>query len=211
MAAQRGLNPSRDSIAEAAVALVDREGPDALTMRRLADHIGIPVMTMQRTVGSRDELLDAMVDRVTLTIADVPDSGEWHEQFASLFVWLHDVMTTHPGLVRLRLSRPFLSPGVVRLAERGLALLAGAGFTPEEAIIAYRSTYLHTLGCAAYVDHLDPAAAQQRTRTALAALPPAQFPYLTDHLDTVVPGVSGNAAFEFGLANLIDGLRRSRA
>jgi AcrR family transcriptional regulator len=164
-------------------------------------------MTLHRHVGSRDELLDAMVDRVTSDITSVPDTGQWHEQYAALFRWLHGVMITHPGLIRLRLTRPFLSPGVVRLAERGLTLLGDAGFPPEEAINGYRSTYLFTLGCAAYVDHLDPAAAQRRTRTALAALPPEEYPYLTGNINTIVPGVSGTAAFEYGLTNLINTLR----
>ncbi|MGH3907503.1 MAG: TetR/AcrR family transcriptional regulator C-terminal domain-containing protein, partial [Pseudonocardiaceae bacterium] len=52
-----------------------------------------------------------------------------HERYTALFQRLHQVMVAHPGLVRLRLTRPFLSTGVVRLAERGLALLHEAGFT----------------------------------------------------------------------------------
>lgn len=200
------LEMSLDSIADAALALVDRDGPDALSMRTLAAELGFATMTLHRHVGSREELLDAMVDRVTLRIAAGDDDGEWHEQYAALFQRLHQVMVAHPGLVRLRLTRPFLSPGVVRLAERGLALLHGAGFAPTEAIKAYRSTYLFTLGCAAYVDYLDPAGAQQRTRTALAALPPEAFPYLTSNLNTIVPGVSGNDAFDYGLAHLVTAL-----
>lgn len=197
------------SIADAALALVDRDGPEALSMRTLAAELGMATMTLHRHVGSREELLDAMVDRVTTDVAAGDDEGEWHEQYATLFQRLHQVMVAHPGLVRLRLTRPFLSPGVVRLAERGLELLHGADFTPTEAIKAYRSTYLFTLGCAAYVDHLDPADAQHRTRTALAALPPQEFPYLTGNINTIVPGVSGNDAFDFGLAHLVTALRRA--
>ncbi|MGH8951606.1 MAG: TetR/AcrR family transcriptional regulator, partial [Acidimicrobiia bacterium] len=117
------------SIADAAVAFVDREGPDALSMRTLAAELGVATMTLHRQVGSREELLDAMVDRVTADVAVGDVQGEWHERYTALFQCLHQVMVAHPGLVRLRLTRPFLSTGVVRLAERGLALLHEAGFT----------------------------------------------------------------------------------
>ena len=50
------------------------------------------------------------------------------------------------------------------------------------------------------MDHLDPAGAQRRTRTALATLPPEEYPYLSGHINTIVSGVSGADAFNHGLA-----------
>lgn len=63
--------------------------------------------------------------------------------------------------------------------------------------------YLFTLGCAGFVDHIDPDGAITRTRTALAALPPEQFPVLTGHMNTILLAVVDHEVYREGLRQLI--------
>ncbi|NYI07078.1 TetR/AcrR family transcriptional regulator [Allostreptomyces psammosilenae] len=193
-----------ERIADAALALADRGGLEGVTMRAVAAELGVSAMGLYRHVRSRDELLDAMVTRALEELPLDPAPGEpWERRFADLFRGLYRTLAARPVLTRVRLGRPFLTPGAMRLTERALELLRERGLDETAAITAYRAVYLHTLGCAAFVDHADPQGARREARTALAALPPEEFPHLAGSLDTVVNAIAGDAAFEYGLRALV--------
>jgi AcrR family transcriptional regulator len=189
-----------DRITSEALALVDEAGVDALTMRALADRLGVGTMTVYGYFRSRDDLLDATVDATTASAVDAvpatPDDPR--AELAALFTAFHRVLSAHPGLVRLRAARPFLSPGALRLTDRAVGALTRLGHPAAGAVRAYRTLYLFTLGCAAF--------APQRpadVRTALAALPPDTYP----HLHAVAPEMATTAGapgeFHHGLSAMI--------
>ncbi len=190
---------TREQIAEAALRLADQTGVERLTMRALADELGVGTMTLYSYVRSRDDLLDLMVDTATEPVAATPIEGHWTEQIVTLFSALHEVLTKHPGLVRARMTRPFNSPGVMRLAERALSVLQAAGMDRQEAARAYRTLYLFTLGCATYGGHSDTA----QLRRDLEALPSTDFPHVAAHRDKLIYTVAEAAEFRYGLRLLV--------
>lgn len=167
-------------------------------MRALADRLGVGTMTLYGYFRSRDELLDAVVDAATAGTITDDSAADPPTALHALFSRLHDVLTRHPGLHRLRGSRPFLSPGVLRLTDRALGLLLASGLDDTAATHAYRTLYLFTLGCASYA-----AADPDTTRRALAALPDRDFPHLRRLAPTMAATAGSPDEFPSGLTTLI--------
>jgi AcrR family transcriptional regulator len=121
----RGL--SRAEIVRAAIAVADAEGPEAISMRRIAREVGAGVMSLYWYVSSKEELLDLMLNAIEAEI-EVPDpSGDWR---ADLGVFAHrtrDSLRRHRWAVDFIGSRPPSTPNDVRNLERLLALLDGLG------------------------------------------------------------------------------------
>lgn len=187
-----------EQITAAALDLVDSVGPDALSMRALADRLDVGTMTLYGYFRSRDELLDAVVDAATADAVIDHDDAPPPEALHALFSRLYQVLTRHPGLHRLRGSRPFLSPGILRLTDRALGLLLAAGLDGTAATRAYRTLYLFTLGCASYAA-ADPGA----TERALAALPDSSFTHLRRLAPAMVATAGSPDEFPSGLTLLV--------
>ena len=199
-------------IAETALAIVDRDGPAALSFRTLAAALDISHAALQRRCTDLAGLLDLVTDHLAAHLPDGPHGTAWAAATERRFTALYDVLTAPPGLVALRGSRPWLGPQLLgRLVEPQLADSIAAGMTAEDAITAYRRMYLLTLGSASFVDHRDPRAAQAATRQALAALDPEQFPVLTGHLATVLPATVDHEVYYGALRQLIDAADPARA
>ncbi|KNB53646.1 TetR/AcrR family transcriptional regulator [Streptomyces caatingaensis] len=191
-------------IAAAALAIVDEQGPGALSFRSLAARLGVPHATLQRRCTDLAGLLDLVTDHLAAALPEIPPGTDWAAATEARFTALYEVLTAHPGLVALRGSRPWLGPELLkRLVEPQLADSLAAGMSPAEAIAAYRRMYLLTLGSATFVDHREPEAARAVTRTALAALDPAEFPVLTGHLAEIVPAVTDHEVFHGALRQLV--------
>ncbi|MFF7098195.1 TetR/AcrR family transcriptional regulator [Streptomyces rubradiris] len=191
-------------IAEAALLIVDRDGPQALSFRSLAAALDISLASLQRRCTDLAGLLDLVTDHLAARLPDIPPGTDWATATRARFTALYELLTAHPGLLVLRGSRPWLSLQLLqRLVEPQLADSLAAGMTPEDAIAAYRRMYLLTLGSASFVDHRDPRAAQTATRHALAALDPEQFPVLTGHLAAILPATTDHDVYYSALDQLI--------
>ncbi|MFI9505175.1 TetR/AcrR family transcriptional regulator [Nocardia sp. NPDC052566] len=203
---------TRERIAQTALAIIDAEGPGALSFRTVAAHLGISHATVQRRCGDTAGLLDLCVDHVAAGLPDIAPGGPWAESTETRFRGLYEVLIEHTGLAALRGARPWLGPRILeRLSEPQLADNLAAGMTIDEAIVVYRQLYLFTLGAANFVDHRDPMTARRRTRTALAALDPDEFPVLTGHLTTLVNHVVDHEVYYSGLRSLIASADPGRA
>ncbi|MEV6976393.1 TetR/AcrR family transcriptional regulator C-terminal domain-containing protein [Kitasatospora sp. NPDC093806] len=193
-----------DRIAASALAIVDGQGPAALSFRTLAARLDISVASLQRRCTDLAGLLDLVTDHLAEQLPVIEPGTAWAVATETRFTALYRLLTAHPGLVALRGSRPWLGPNLLaRLVEPQLADSLAAGLTPEQAITAYRRMYLFTLGSASFVDHRDPAGARAVTRTALAALDPADFPVLTGHLAAILPAVTDHEVYYGALRQLI--------
>ena len=119
---------SRDEVARAALAIVDEDGLDALSMRRVADDLGVGTMTLYSYVRGKDELLDAVIDAAVEDVEPFSGQGSWQDQVRELMKISRDVLTRHPGLVQICFRRPVLRPEALRFGESGLGILTRAGF-----------------------------------------------------------------------------------
>ncbi|MGW2375004.1 TetR/AcrR family transcriptional regulator [Kitasatospora sp. NPDC001683] len=140
------LTPHR--IAEAAVAIADTEGLDAVTMRRLATALGVAPMAAYRYVSGKDELIELMVDFVYGGLPlDTPADG-WRETMHALAVHLRAMSLAHPWITRA--ATPFsLSPNQLAVPERAFAALAGHGLDPDTTMAIFRTVAIYVHGSSA--------------------------------------------------------------
>lgn len=126
----------RDEVLETALALLDDVGLDAITIRRLAERLGVQPGALYRHFTSKRELIDAMVDRI---VADAPEAvltGDWADKLRSIAGSMRAGMLARRDGARLMatFSRP--GPGAVQSWERFIRLLTEAGLSMEDAMTA---------------------------------------------------------------------------
>ena len=139
---------SRSQIVAAAIGLIDREGLDAFSMRRLGADLGVDPMAVYHHVPNKAALFDAIVDEVwARTSPEPPTPGEgWREIAASSFVALRRVLLAHPRLVAIMGSRPIVTPHMLALTERSLGWLVDAGLAPASAMQLLDCLMAFTIG-----------------------------------------------------------------
>lgn len=202
---------SREMVARAGLAIADRDGLDALTMRRVATELGVGTMTLYGHVRDKEDLLDAVVDEASLKHrVRVPD-GPWRPQIRELMVDLRTALLQHPSLVALRLQRPLLTPGALRLTEAGMEILVRAGFSKVEAARAYRALFVYTFGFAAFSNATTAHDVRDRGHSQLAAVPAEQYPRVAGAASELADVLVGDEPFEYGLDRLLDGLQGTLA
>jgi AcrR family transcriptional regulator len=202
---------TRDVVLREAIALLDAEGYDALTMRRLAERLGVVPMALYRHVTNKDDLLAGLLD-LAVTFVPIPplDIG-WRAGLGGLARSIRATMLAHPGVVTPLVAQPNLGPHSLLLAEYGLALMRTAGFSDEVAIRAPNAVIVYTIGYVALeVPRLEFAArvlegTSQPLTIDYEALPSELF----THTLVLRPGPEefiNEAQFEFGLERILDGI-----
>jgi AcrR family transcriptional regulator len=213
-----GSRLSRAEIARAGVEIADLEGPDAVSMRRVAAALGSGTMSLYRHVASRDELLDAMVDTVYARI-DLPvePSGAWRDDIASLARAQRRLLRDHPWLAQLIGSRPPVLPSFLRTFEWALRAFELAGLGIAEAAAAGSTINAYVTGFA--LTEQAEYAAQRRTGLTKDDWRARNWPGVERALATgAYPAVARyvergsdpdpDSAFEAGLSHLLDGIAR---
>lgn len=134
-AGRRGPKPSRsvEEVVSAAVALADAEGLAALSMRRVAETLGLSPMALYTYVPSKAELVDLMVDRVAVEISEPgPGLTGWREKVEHLARQRWSMAQHHPWLLQVGVHRPPLGPNILAKIESTLQALDGQGLTEFE-------------------------------------------------------------------------------
>lgn len=190
-------------IAAAALAVLDSEGLDGLTMRAVAKQLGVGTMSLYRYVTAREQLEELVVDLVLDDLdLTVPPRASAARRLAILAERVHETVGAHPTVVPLLLSRRHLSAGTRRWGEAVLGVLAEAGFTGKRRVIAFRALMSYVLGAlqTAVFGALSGAGT-----AALAELPADDYPFLRDtarHARKVTP----DEEFRRGVEIVIRGL-----
>ena len=218
MAESRPASPtrgalSRDRVLRAAIDLADAAGIDALSMRRLAQELGVEAMSLYHWFRSKDALLDAMLDAVYAEMEHPPNGDDWQADTRLAAVSARDVLLRHAWATARLMSSPAPSPARLRWMNALLGRLRAAGFSPEMTHHAYHALDSHIVGFVLWVlPYL--ALAKQRPDlgpTILAAMPLAELPHLAEHIRQHMDDRPGDTSeFEFGLDLLLDGLDRRR-
>lgn len=206
--ARRGPRPALDRarIVATALQIVDAEGIPALSLRRLADELGVTPMSLYWHVADKAELSELVGQAVLAEVVLPERRGTWTEQLRDVHRALFAVFRRHPNTTEILVGRARYGRGGLAAFERILAALLSAGFTPEEAFDAYQSLYLFTLGFMATSSRSPEFVAIQREGVQyMAALPIEQFPSIR----TVTPAIglrSLEEQFEIGLDTVIEGI-----
>lgn len=140
-----GERLSRERILNAALALVKKDGPSALSMRRLAQELDVWPMSLYRYFRDKDELLAALADAAAESIASPGGNGSWRDQLSELLTQARATLERHPGGLRPDADRP----AAVRVRDAGLEILQRAGLQGSDAENAWGALIVYTAGAAA--------------------------------------------------------------
>jgi AcrR family transcriptional regulator len=123
---------SVDEVIRAAITVADEEGLPAFSMRKVADRLGLKLMSIYTYVPGRSELIGLMVDEVAGERALPPHRGPLRERITGVARQMWDEFHRHPWLLQVENSRPWIGPNVSDRYEWQLAAIEGAGFTDLE-------------------------------------------------------------------------------
>ena len=204
---------TREAITEAALALVDAQGLDSLSMRNVAERLGVQASALYGHVSGKQELIQLMLDHVALEIElPEPDPGDWEEQVKEFARAARRALGAHRDLAGASLANIPTGPNMLGLIDRLLALLSASGL-PRQAV-AYAADLLPQFVTASvYEERLfmqrlerEPAYFDQ-VEAYFRAAPADRFPALADLVtELVAPEDGPDARFEFGLDVLVQGL-----
>lgn len=220
-AAPRSAAPdrlSRARIVAGAIALADRDGLDAVSMRKLATGLGVDPMSIYNHVRDKGDLLDGMADAVVAAIEPVTRSEDgWRPELAALILSARREMLRHPWSAVVLGSRVQPGPATLAHVDRVLGILRAGGLSLE---LAHHA--LHVLGSRilGFDDTLfdesapadtDPALVAAQARAWAPTLPHVAELALAASHDGVLGACDDDGEFRFALDLILDGLDRHRS
>jgi TetR/AcrR family transcriptional regulator, tetracycline repressor protein len=204
---EAGRQPlSRRRVLEEAVRFVDREGLEALTMRKLGAELGVEAMSLYNHVPNKNALLDGMVEVLLGELEIPPEKRGWEERIREGYRAFRRLAREHPNVFPLLVNRPPDTMDGVWLVEEFLKTLEEAGFYNERALHAFRVLSSYTFGYA-MAEIRGFALEPDGARLGAYNLSPGEFPRLAG-LKPQLENVDHDAEFEFGLDLILYGLNK---
>jgi AcrR family transcriptional regulator len=206
---------SKERILRTAVLLADEQGLASLTMRKLAETLGVEAMSLYYYVADKDEILDGMVDLVFGEI-DLPlREADWKAAMRQRAISARDALTRHPWAIGVMESRANPGPATLRHHDAVIGNLRRAGFSIAQAAHAFSVIDSYVYGFALQTLNLPFDTSEELENLAEAMLrqmPADQYPHLTEMIvdHALQPGYSYANEFEYGLDLILDGLERAR-
>src|SRR3984885_756843 len=205
---------TREMMLAAALEIIDRDGADGLSMRRLARALDRDPMILYRHAPNKAALLDGVAETVLAKLTVDATDPDWASQLRSVARRFRALALAHPHVVPLLVTRPLATPlalrphGTLRPLEDVLALLTRAGFTGPDALHIYRALFgfLHGHVLNELQELVDnPDETDDLLRLGLYRLPIGEFPLLRS-LAPALASYDGAAELERGLDILLTGL-----
>jgi AcrR family transcriptional regulator len=205
---------SRDRVLSAAVAIADAGGVGSLTIRSLADKLGVKPMSVYHYVANKEEILDAIVDLVFAEVELPRPGGDWQAEMRRRAVSARQVLGRHPWAIALLQSRTSPGPATLRHHDAFIGTLREAGFsvamTAHALALIDSYVYGFALSEAALPIH-GPESVAEIAGSMMQAYAPDAYPHLaeftTEHV--IRPGYDFGEEFPFGLDVILDGLARA--
>ncbi|MEU8121385.1 TetR/AcrR family transcriptional regulator C-terminal domain-containing protein [Spirillospora sp. NPDC049024] len=210
---------TQELIVDTAIRVLDAEGLEAVTMRRVAQELGTGPASLYAHVSGKEELRELMLDRVAAEVRlPVPDPARWQEQLKELASEIRRVYTSHRDIAMVSMGLIPTGPHLLDIAEAQLALMRAGGVPKRIAAIA-----VDTLGMFLDADAIEdtvyhakaPAGAEdpwahlhayiEQIREYFAALPKDRYPMISE-MGEELTSEGGDERFEFGLDLLIRGI-----
>jgi AcrR family transcriptional regulator len=204
---------SRELVLQAAMSHADEGGIEALTMRRLAEELGVAPMALYRHVANKDDLIDGLIDVVFGEIALPSTAGDWKAAMRDRAISLRDVLARHRWAIGLMEARHNPGPANLRHHDTVIASLRASGFDMARVAHSYSLLDAYIYGFALtkmnlpFDENTDMAAMADQV---LAPFPINEYPnmvaFITDH--AMKPGYNFGDEFEYGLEVILDGLEQ---
>jgi len=206
---------SKRAVTDRALKLADADGLDTLTIRKLAQDLGVTPMALYWHFRSKEDLLEGVAERVWGEIdVNVDPSAPWPDQLAGLLKSLVSVLRAHPSAPRLVLEHEKRNEAALRATEVTLKVLRDAGFDPRYASEIARSTlwtgitlvmsepgYHPELSAEEHAERL------RRAQIELALLPAAKYPRLVECAAPMTACDDPEFHYRLGIEVFIDGVR----
>ena len=184
--------------------LLREDGLDAVSMRRVADRLGVAPNSIYAHVADKAALVDELIDAMLAGVPTPTDDG-WRARIERVMRDSRRELLRHPDLVPFALVRQSVGPNALRLGEVTLGALREAGLDGPAAVTGLQVLLVHTIGSAAFetgrAQDPEPAARSRRGRERAA-----EFGGGTAELSDPISRWSGDEVFERGLGWLLDGL-----
>jgi AcrR family transcriptional regulator len=213
--AERRSPLTRERVLKTAVRLADREGIDAVSMRRLGTELGIEAMSLYTHVRGKDDLLDGMIE---LVIGEIPvhwDGGDWKGSLRATILAARAVVLRHPWAPRVIETRNDPGPSGLRYYDAVMGILREGGFSLEMTHHAIHLLGSRLLGFTQDLfddsPDVDPEAMKQMAATLADSHPYVAEMALGVTHDGGLGGCDDDVEFGFGLDLILDGLDRLRA
>ena len=203
---------TRDRALDAAVAIADAEGIDALTMRRLAAELGVEAMSLYHHVANKNDILDGMVDLVFGEIDLSPHETDWMSAMVQRATSLRAALLRHRWAITIMESRSSPGPATLRHHEAVIGRCRRAGFSVEMSARAFSLMDSYIYGFAMQEANL-PFDDSDDLDEVLGGMMPDRwaedFPNLAEMTSGYIlrPGYSYGNEFEYGLRLILTGLR----
>ena len=191
-------------IAETALALVDRDGLDALSMRKLGAELGVEGMAIYRYFPNKAALLAGVVEvLLAKLVIPAPSDVPWQTVFRELSHAYRALLLHHPHAIPLLAALPLSDPAAARAAGAVMAQLRAAGFDAESALKTLATITSYVVGVAQWEVGTAPFRAERGGEP--FPLPPDADPYLVE-LAPQLAEDDCEETFEFGLDVIVRGL-----
>lgn len=198
---------NRDTVTHAALGIVEREGLSGLTMRRVADELGVGLATLYNAVGSKEAILDDMIDAVFDQLpVTKPVPGEEVESLLGLWSATHELLAANPAVAQLAAFKPIGGPALFGLVEATLSLLRAAGVEDPLVTPAFETIRGYTIGTTLLrTSRQSPAAIEAERELARAsAADPNRYPEVVERTPELQQALTPDL-YALGLRHLIRG------
>jgi AcrR family transcriptional regulator len=199
---------SREVVLNAALQVLEKEGGEALTMRRVADQVGASASSLYGYVANKEELVQLVLDRIFEEM-QVPPTDSWQDTLREAGRAMLAMYRRHPGVAALTLGRVAVTPSMLPLGERIASELRAAGMPDQVTTFVGDLAGLYVGGFAYELD-VTPLTGHEsefldQFTSWIKSLPVDRFPNTVALADTSVAG-SADDRFEWGMDVIIRGL-----
>ena len=213
--ARRRTPLSRERVLRVAFERTDTDGIEALSMRKLAQELGVEAMSLYRHVRNKGEIVDGMIDLVFGEIGLPPPDMDWKMAMRQRAISAREVLARHPWAIGLMESRSTPGPATLQHHDAVIGCLRDAGFSIAVAAHAYSVLDSYIYGFAlqqASLPFKTPTQAAEVADSIRRQFPTDAYPHLTELAvkHVLQPGYDYADEFEFGLDLILDGLERVR-
>jgi TetR/AcrR family transcriptional regulator, tetracycline repressor protein len=205
---------TQDKVADAALAVIDADGLEGLTVRRLAHELGLGTMTLYWYVRNKDEILDLVSDRLMAGLGFPPAGQDWRDSVRGGVHAVRAALLRHARAVPVLVGRGSFGPNGLQLIEGSLAVLRSAGFDPDAAADAYFTISNFVTGFCTFETSAPSSLSitgtgmqgyGQMLRQYIESLPLEGYPNLQAAAPRIF-GASLDERFDFGVDCLVAGL-----
>ena len=202
---------SKDRVLRAAMELADRDGLEALSMRRLAAELGVEAMSLYYHVKGKDDILDGIVELALSEVEPASGGRNWKSAVRRSAISYHDALRRHRWVTSVPTSGE-ATLAQLRYMDALLKRLREAGLSPELTHNAYHALDSHVVGSALWLARIPPKAELDvLARNVLRQLPSDTYPDLVLHIQQHLSRAArGTKFFEFGLDLILDGIEGRR-